>query len=135
MIRTGKVVSSSKGMLKVCFERPEMCAKCGQCGEIKETLIEIPGTASPGDWVDVDLPEGQLLKFSALVYVIPLLFLLLGLWLGSVLFGTETAQFICALVMTALSMTAVALYDRHLKKKGTGLPIIVAVRSPAARED
>ena len=134
MIRTGKVVSSSGGMLKVCFERPEMCAKCGQCGEMKETLIDIPGSASPGDWVDVDLPEGQLLKLSALVYVIPLLFLLLGLFLGNALFGTETAQFICALAMTALSLAAVILYDRHLKKKGTGLPVIVSVRSPAAAE-
>ncbi len=129
MIRTGKVVSSSKGMLQVCFERPEMCAKCGQCGEMKETLISIAGNASPGDWVDVDLPEGQLLKFSAIVYVIPLLFLLLGLFLGKAFFGSEAAQFICALLLTALSLTAVILFDRYQKKKGTGLPTIVAVRS------
>ncbi len=128
MVRTGKVVSSDKGMLKVCFERPEMCAKCGQCGEIKETLISIPGTASPGDWVDVDLPEGQLLKFSAFVYVIPLLFLLAGLYLGKLLFGTEQGQFLCALVLTALSLGAVILYDRAQKKKGNGLPKIVSVR-------
>ncbi len=134
MIRTGKVVSSSKGMMQVCFERPEMCAKCGQCGDIKETLISIPGSASPGDWVDVDLPEGQLLKLSAFVYVIPLLFLLLGLYLGSVLFGTEMAQFVCALAMTAVSLFAVIMYDRHLKKKGTGLPNVVSIR-PAEKEN
>ena len=130
MIRCGKVVSAENGKIKVCFERPEMCAKCGQCGNISETLIEIEGTAEPGDLVEMDLPEGELLRVSAFAYVIPLLGLLLGLWIGDLLFHSEAGQAACALACTVLSSIIVILYDRSLKRKQKHVPKIVSIKKP-----
>ena len=77
MLRSGKVVAAENGVLEVCFERPEACAHCGQCGGQKEeTFVKIPGSAPVGRWIDVDMPEGQVLKASMLAYVMPLLMLL-----------------------------------------------------------
>ena len=128
MTRTGKVVSAENGRIKVCFERPEMCAKCGQCSQNQETLIELEGNADPGDMVEVDLPEGDLLRVSMFAYVIPLIALLAGLYLGDFLFHTEIAQAVCAVILTALSTGIVIWYDRRLKKNQKHLPRILSIQ-------
>ncbi len=133
MVRLGRVVSSEQGIVKVCFERPEACAKCGQCGDIGETLVQLKGTASPGDTVEVFFPEGKLLKYTAVAYVIPLIGLLAGLGLGKLLFGSETGEIITALCLGALTFLLVVVYDRRIQKKGNGIPYIVKVH-PAAAE-
>ncbi len=135
MVKLGKVVSSESGHVKVCFERPEACAKCGQCGDIKETLIRLEGNASPGDFVEVFFPEGKLLKYTAVAYIVPLLFLLLGIFLGKLIFGNETGEIVTALVLGALSALIVIGYDRHIQKKGNGIPYIVKVHSENASKD
>ena len=128
MTRTGKVVSAENGRIKVCFERPEMCAKCGQCSQNQETLIELEGEADAGDMVEVDLPEGDLLRVSLFAYVIPLIALLAGLYLGDLLFHSETGQAVCAVILTALSTGIVIWYDRRLKKQQKHLPRILSIQ-------
>ena len=127
MVKTGRVVSCDNGSVRVCFERPEACAKCGQCGDIRETLVTLKGTASPGDMVDVFLPEGQLIKHTLAAYVIPLLGLLFGLFLGKLLFGNETGEIVMALCLGAVTAVPVVLYDRRVQKSGKGVPRIVKV--------
>ena len=127
MVKTGKVVSCYSGSVRVCFERPEACAKCGQCGDIRETLVTLKGTAAPGDMVEVFLPEGQLLKYTLAAYVIPLVGLLLGLFLGKLLFGNETGEIITALCLGALTAIPVVMYDRRVQKSGKGVPRIIKV--------
>ncbi len=133
MIKTGKVVSCDNGSVRVCFERPEACAKCGQCGDIKETLVTLKGTAAPGDTVEVFLPEGKLLRYTFAAYIIPLAGFLSGLFLGKLLFGNETAEIIGALCLGALAAVPVILYDRRVQKNGNGIPRIVRVHP--RRED
>ena len=127
MIKTGKVVSCDNGSVRVCFERPEACAKCGQCGDIKETLVTLKGSAVPGDMVEVFLPEGQLLKYTLAAYIIPLSGLLLGLFLGKLLFDNETGEIIAALCLGILTAIPVIMYDRRVQKNGKGVPRIVRV--------
>ncbi len=127
MVKTGKVVSAEKGHLQVCFERPEACAKCGQCGTFSETLVRLDGTASPGDTVEVYFPEGQLIRFTAVAYVVPLAFFLSGLLIGKLLFGSETGEIILALVFGAFSAAAVVLYDRRVRRREGVLPRIIRV--------
>ena len=67
MLRTGKVVAACGGELEVCFERPEACAHCGACaGQKEKTLARIPGDVPAGRWIEVDMPETQVLKASVL---------------------------------------------------------------------
>ncbi len=137
MIQTGKVVASKGSQIQVCFQRPEMCAHCKMCDTgLKEdgTVITLNGHAAPGDMVEVYLPEKQLLRHTAAAYLIPLLALLLGLLIGSLLSFSEALQAVTALIFTGLGLLCVRLYDRYLSGKKNALPSIVRVL-PAAEQD
>ncbi len=135
MVRTGKVVSCEKGLVSVCFERPEACARCNQCGDFRETLVSLPGEAAPGDIVEVFFPEGKLLKYTAVAYVIPLAGLLAGLLLGRLLFGSEAGEIALALVFAAAAALIVVRFDRRARKKGSGMPAVIRVLPAKAQRD
>ncbi|MBQ4086459.1 MAG: SoxR reducing system RseC family protein [Clostridia bacterium] len=76
-------------------ERPEACMKCRACdyGLNAETIVELPkGNWQEGDTVELDLERGRLSKASLWAYGVPLLGLLVGLVLGSVLALPELWQ-------------------------------------------
>ncbi len=128
MLRTGRVVSAKDGILEVCFERPEMCAHCGGCaGHSQESLVKIPGDVPVGRRIDVDMPEGKVLKASALAYVIPLAMLLLGLWVGSLLFEKEALWALAGIVCMLLSWFVLRWVDGVVKKRAGWAPKIVTV--------
>lgn len=128
MLRTGKVVAQKNGRLEVCFERPEACAHCGACGGQKtETLVSIPGNVPVGRWIDVDMPEAQVLKASVLAYVLPLLMLLGGIALGSLLFRQEALWAVTGILCMGVSWFILRLIEKHMRRKDVWQPIIVAV--------
>ena len=128
MLRTGKVVSSHEGEMEVCFERPEACAHCGACGGIKhESLVKIPGDVPAGRRIDVDMPEGQVLKASALAYVLPLILLLAGIGLGSLLFQSEILWAVTGLAGMALAWAALKWADGRIRKKAGWQPRVLRV--------
>lgn len=130
MLRSGKVVAAENGVLEICFERPEACAHCGQCsGQKAETLVKIPGDAPVGRWVDVNMPEGQVLKASMLAYVMPLLMLLGGLGLGSVMFQQEALWAVTGVVCMGISWFVLRLIEKRMKQKSVWQPKIVNVYS------
>ena len=128
MVRTGRVVSAKDGMMEVCFERPEMCAHCGGCtGQPQESLVKIPGDAPVGRRIDVDMPEGQVLKASMLAYVMPLLRLLGGIALGSVLFQQEVLWAVTGVVFMGVSWLALRLIEKKMKQRDVWQPKVVNV--------
>ena len=128
MLRSGKVVAAENGVLEVCFERPEACAHCGQCGGQKaETFVKIPGDAPVGRWIDVDMPEGQVLKASMLAYVMPLLMLLGGLALGSVMFENDLLKALTGIVCMGVSWLALRWVEKRMKEKSVWQPRVVNV--------
>ena len=128
MQRTGKVVASADGLLEVCFERPEACAHCGACGGQKaETLVKIPGDVPVGRWIEVDMPEKQVLKASALAYVMPMLLLLGGIALGSVLFQQEALWAITGLACLGVSWFILRWMEKKTSRKAGWQPRVVKV--------
>ena len=128
MLRTGKVVAATDGELEVCFERPEACASCGACGGLKEeSLVKIPGDVPVGRWIDVDMPEKQVLKASLLAYLIPLVMLLAGLALGSALFDREALWAITGILCMGLSWLILRLIDKNMRRREKWRPKIVTV--------
>ena len=62
------------------------CHKCSGCGAAKETVILSAGNpigARPGDLVKVESSTAPVLKAAMVLYVLPLLQLFLGYWLGT----------------------------------------------------
>lgn len=128
MIRTGRVVAEQNGQLEICFERPEACAKCGACGGGKHfSQVKIPGSAPVGSYVDVDMPEGQVLKASAVAYVVPLLLLLAGIALGMLLFTNEALWALTGFLFMGVAGMVLRKADQKMKQKKEWQPKIVAI--------
>ena len=83
-------------------ERKSACGKCGMrggCGTgILQSVFSPPPVrfpvrnshaAEPGDQVIIGVPESAFLKGSLLAYLMPILALILGAYLGEVLFAGE----------------------------------------------
>ena len=135
MVRTGRVVAQENGQIEVCFDRPEACAHCGGCGQKQRTLLRFPGEAAVGSRVDVEMPEGRLASAALLAYGLPLAGLLLGLWLGSLLFPGEALAALCALLLMGGGGLALKALDPHLRKKQAFQPRILAVYQEGERKN
>lgn len=129
MRRTGTVMQTQGDSLKVCFSRLEACDSCNMCGSGRDdTMVTIKGTAQVGDIVEVDMPDAQVLKVSLLTYLVPLLGLLLGLWLGTLVFaGREIFVLLSGLGMLALALVALKMMDNKLGLKTHWQPRLIAV--------
>lgn len=128
MLRTGRVVDAEEGQVSVCFERPEACARCGACaGGKHHTVVRVPGQAPLGSWVDVEMPDNQVIKASALAYVLPLAALLAGILGGTLLFESEALWALTGLICMGLAWAALRLIDRRMGKKQGWQPRIAAI--------
>lgn len=128
MLQVGKVIASKKGILEVCFERPEACKHCGACqGSGHHATVKIPGEAKVGSMITVDMPEGNVLRASVLAYVIPLAMLIAGLFLGMILFEKEAFGALLGLGMMAASYLVLKAIDKKVKGRPGWQPEIIAV--------
>ena len=129
MVRTGKVVEAKRGMMKVCFDRPEACQHCNACaGQKHHTLAKIPGDAPVGSFVDVEMPQGQVLKASLLAYVVPMILLIAGIAVGLTVLKNEVAAALLGVGMMVLSYLLLKLMEKRLGKDPAWRPRVIAVR-------
>ena len=131
MIRTGKVIQTQGDTLTVCFSRLESCESCGMCGSGRsDAMITLKGQAQPGDFVEVEMPDAQVLKVSAITYLLPLIGLLFGLLLGTILFKRqEIAVLFTGLTFLALCLIGLKMIDKSLGIRKNWQPRILAVNS------
>lgn len=130
MERIGEVTAVNGEMLSVTFCRPTDCEKCHACiGGAKQTTIEVKGEAKVGEFAVVDLPERVLLKASAIAYVIPLIALLAGMFLGGALFPEQrdTASLLGALIGLAISLAGLMLTEKKRRSDPTWQPVLKKV--------
>ena len=129
MIRTGRVVEAKGGSLKVCFDRPEMCASCGKCGAhgVHQELVTVQGEADVGNWVQLEMPDAQIVKVSLIAYVIPLVFLMAGLVIGQNVLGTDAWAAGLGIGLMAVGLLIVRLIDRRLGGRPGWKPRLVNV--------
>ena len=129
MLRNGRVVGKEEnGKLSVCFERPEMCAKCGACmGRKHDTLVTVQGEAEIGDTVDVELADAKVVKASVIAYLVPLIGLIAGLIISAQFTSDEIMIALFGVLGLAAAWLVQTLIDRSLQRKKTWQPRLVAV--------
>ena len=131
MTKFGQVVSynGDTGVATVRYARPDACDKCGACGGGgRQQTIELKAQCKEGDWVRVELPDGQFLRATALAYVIPLLCFFAGLLLGYFLSGKqETAALLSSAVGLGVGVLFLRLTETKVAGKREWTPTVTAV--------
>ncbi|MFH1879602.1 MAG: SoxR reducing system RseC family protein [Bacillota bacterium] len=139
MIKFGQIIerNEKKALVTVKFKRPEACGKCSACGiGAHNGEVTLPSDHQIGEWVRVELPENRFLQATALVYVVPLLGLLLGLFLGWTI-GSGSDLWTLLGAAFGLIAALVTLYgiDRRVSQKPEWAPKITAVYADKPTSD
>lgn len=86
MKRVGEIKEMHDGMMTVEFCNHQSCENCHGCeGGQSTATLEMTAAGEIGDFAEVEMPTGTVVKASLLVYIFPLAAFLLGLGLGSLL--------------------------------------------------
>lgn len=140
MEQVGQVVDIKDDIAVVMVRRHDVCGKCGGCG----VAISGPGNnyieaqnvvnAAIGQTVKVATDTAYVLKASFMVYIVPMLALILGIWLGQMLEGTDGvfARFdiILGFFFLVGSYFIVRRYDRKVAAGQANASVIEIVEEP-----
>jgi sigma-E factor negative regulatory protein RseC len=123
-----------------CEGCPSACLCRPEGADRRRMDVADPVGVTVGDRVQVAVPGGQVLKASFLVYGLPLLLLLLGVWLGTRLFPPTDAlrDLWSFLIGTGLAAAAIPFVRATLRRtEEAGGPLLAAriiARLPEAEE-
>lgn len=101
------------------------CSSCSSSCETPPHIITVPNKldAKVGDFVEIKGHTKNILKFTAIVYMVPLAFLILGIALGNSIFKSkgyanyEVLSFLTGVASLAISLFLVKLVDNKLAHK------------------
>jgi len=125
MIESGVINKVDKNLAWVTMVKGEQCAGCQACktfGEGSVELIALNETnAKPGDKVEVEINPKQVVKHSTIVFILPVLSLIIGYFLGNsylsqIGLSLEAAGIIGSLGLMIITFIAIIGYDRIISK-------------------
>ncbi|MFW6264931.1 MAG: SoxR reducing system RseC family protein [Bacillota bacterium] len=133
MEEIGEIIKTSGKQALVKIERHSLCSKCtNKCQlaqpeshEVDEIEVEVdnPIGARSGQKVKIEMKEQPVVIASLIIYVIPLIFMIIGYFLGISLLeafgyqGTEITGIISSLIFLALSFVFIRILDNLLSKR------------------
>ncbi|MGE5573750.1 MAG: SoxR reducing system RseC family protein [Bacteroidota bacterium] len=89
MEERGKVIEVQGEVARVEVTRHEACRHCKACdfGRTDRIVVEATNRAGarPGDEVELELESSRVLGAAFVAYMVPLLFMVVGIYLGTVL--------------------------------------------------
>lgn len=113
-ILSGGYATISVPRKSACGHDCEECAGCGMTGAAVKAKAKNPIGAQPGQKVIVESSTQKLLGVVALVYLLPVVFFLMGYFLSEGL--SESVRYVIAIAAAALTMIPIVLYDRHARR-------------------
>ena len=100
-----------------CGHDCEECAGCGMTGAAIKARARNTADAQPGDKVVVESSTKKLFGVIALVYVLPVIFFLLGYFLTEGL--SENLRYVIAIAAAVVSFLPSVFYDRYARRQGS----------------
>lgn len=131
MTERGVVVKVKNGRATVRFDRKSACDSCHMCAVTKdgmkvEVLVDNTLGAAVGDFVSIQMGEKFVLTAAAIVYIIPLVLVGVGLWLGTLV--SELAQVLFAVGGLILGFVVAFVLDRFVIRKKKGfVPVMTEI--------
>lgn len=134
MLESGIVVEVDNGIATILFKRSSACAKCGACrlaSEEENMYLKINNNlgAGVGDVVEVETNTSSVLTASVIAYVIPLIFLIIGVGLGyyidnmfKLLNNPDALGAILGIVLVAVSYLGIRAFEPKFRQNKSFLP-------------
>ncbi|MCI7768704.1 MAG: SoxR reducing system RseC family protein [Christensenellaceae bacterium] len=123
MNETGTVTKLKRGNATVSFDRKSACDQCRMCavsksGKTVEVVLPNTLNAGIGDKVEVTMGSRYVLTAAVVVYVIPLILVVIGVFAFQTL--GEIAQIIASVVALFIGLALAVVLDKFVirKKKG-----------------
>jgi sigma-E factor negative regulatory protein RseC len=125
----------SDDLAKVCLHAKGACEECpsyGNCesGEetqMKETVAINKINAKIGDSVIMELPAGKTLTSAFVIYILPIILLIVGYFVGDALFDNEIGAIIGSLLFFVTSFFILRFINRYLNNIDSFKPIIIKI--------
>ena len=148
MERVGKVIEERGENALVLMQRHSVCSKCGRCGilgntTVKDTKIEtlnFPG-AKEGEFVRVSVDDSKVLTISFLLYLVPAMVLVFGIFFALQL--AETLNYsgdhilfsvVIGVILAAGTIALVKIWDNSKKDDITYKPSIIGLADENSEE-
>ncbi|MGL4913773.1 MAG: SoxR reducing system RseC family protein [Romboutsia sp.] len=124
---------------KLKMQRHSACAACGKCvtsSEKKDIIVEVDNTigAKVGDHVEVNMESMNVLKATAIAYVIPLIALLVGtigtyyvLDIMSIGINIEAVSGIVGILFMLITFFMLKKNDKKFRDSKEYIPIVTRV--------
>jgi len=141
-IESARVVATSKGALWVDTIQRSTCNSCSSragCGQYtlnklqlhRQSHLKVPidpsleGRFVVGDFVKIGVPQGLVLKFALVVYILPLMAMIAGALLADNHFGTDLAAGVGGVVGLVAGFLGVRLYSNAASVKKDSHPVLI----------
>lgn len=130
MLQTGIVKEINRDSAVVMIERSsscgESCASCGLCpGQKTEVKALNEAGAKINDTVIISMADKKVLGAAFLVYIVPLIALIAGYFVGDAIFHKEALAILTGFLLMALFFCAIIFADRRINSRYT--PKIVRI--------
>lgn len=131
----GRVIKIENGQMLISMKRDSACGSCESCTagcESKEHIIKAKPRANfeVGDLVSIKVDSRKMLRGVMMVYLVPLLAFLLGIFVSNYIFSKlsfkvqDFYSIIIGVVLLLISLVIVKAYDKKYSKGDNDLLII-----------
>ena len=138
LIEDGIVKESKNGIATIVISNSDHCEECtaklyckpGSSVE-RSLTVKDPFGVNPGDKVRVSVSGSKILSASFLLYGIPLILLLAGIFIGLQIFSSNAELFatLLSLGLISIYVAASSIYSKKKKTKSSSYPEIIFVNS------
>lgn len=146
MAEKGLVTEEKGDNLVVKMKRKEACAKCRACVaglSEKDMVLEAQNlcSASVGDWVEVELTQDGFLFAVGIMYGIPLIALMAGIFIGNYIFApaiglnADAISFFTGIIFTGLAYLWIRSQEPRWKAKKITPMAVKITTAPVPGED
>ncbi|MGL4642622.1 MAG: SoxR reducing system RseC family protein [Cetobacterium sp.] len=121
MKSSGLVKDRMGNKVVVSMYKESACSHCNNCSESAKiantfTFISDRDDIKKGDIITFEMEDNQVFKAAMIVYILPLIFMFLGYYLGTKIGFSEGKSILTSFISLAITFLGIFFYDRKIVK-------------------
>ena len=123
MRETGVIISEEKQKVTIQMVKGDKCKDCNLCETTGPNQMQVEAlnniNAHVGDLVEFEVPPAKVLGSSFLIFIVPVLFMIAGYFIGTSFFGPQSGEgegagILGSIFGFVLSMILLKFFDSQL---------------------